>query len=163
MSDGAEGESAPTIWSMSIDKVKSKYKEYFGEELSKFNKAGNCEEYTYDSEKKEYVWNIPKCSVSSGNYVYVYKNKYSLSEDGKYAYAYVNFGSATFDGSTYTICKDYNSVSMYKEKINEEEAKAFRINESNYKDFAQYRFVFEKGKDGNFALIRILPVEEETK
>lgn len=148
------------IKQISIDKVKTQYKNYFNEEPKGYKSFDSCENnYPYDSNLGLYFWITPQCGGTAASILYNYKNKYTIK--GNEAYVYVSYGISNYNVQTGAtdVYKDVNSETLYKQGLTDQEALSFTINETNYQDFSEYKYTFKEDENGNYYFVSI----EKTK
>jgi len=135
--------------------VKDAYNSFFGTSNVDFKvlKSRNCFNYDYESTKDIFYRKQPNCGGTSGTYIYSYKNKYSKKNDN--VYVYVSYGSSGIpeNNQTATIFKDLEKNNVYREFVKLGEVQSFRINESNYADFSEYKYTFKKNNDGSYYFV----------
>lgn len=136
--------------------VKQEYKNFFGTDQVDLTvlKERMCFNYKYASNKDLFYKEAPTCGGSSASRIYVYKNKYSIKGDN--AYVYVNYGMIKpKEGSSngMTIIKGLEDEEEYKTVSSYEEARTFEINAENYKEFSEYKYIFQKDETGNYYFV----------
>lgn len=130
--------------------VATKYYDIFGEELVKGALDGqtSCPDLYYYPTNDFYYDIATGCGGTGPLFGAYYKNKYTT--DDEHAYVYVSAGTfnkednkiycdvigTTFETNPPTICGE---AEKYED---------FIIDETNYQNFAKYRFVFNKADDG---------------
>lgn len=145
--------------------VAKKYLDLFGKELiySQIVDDFYCPSYNYSAANDVYYLD-PRggCGGTSPYNNYYYKYKYTTQGDKAYVYVAATTVSPDAnenaqvgsDDIVYCDVVKYYADSNNKPEvcaaITEAEANAFTVNESNYQDFAQYRFVFHKADDGTY-------------
>lgn len=134
--------------------VVEKYYDVFGKKLDKvtIKSQDYCPGVQYNVEY-DFYYLIHRCGGTSPFTAYIYKNKYTT--DGEHAYVYANV--ATLNGEDNKIYCDYisnsdNLPAVCGEYVNMNE---FTIDENNYQDFAEYRFVFNKADNGTYYFVKV--------
>ena len=141
--------------------VSKKYKEVFGEEASK-EELNNCYAYKYNSTYDIYYKDpIGGCGGTSPFKTYHYKNKYTTDGDKAYIYVF----TALSDGENNNVYCDiaYLDITGTFELTDDAKVcdtvstggKDFTLNDSNYQNFAQYRFVFNEADDGTYYFSKV--------
>lgn len=155
------------------DSVAQKYKEIFGKTLVKGEIEEYCGYYKYNKQYDFYYSGIPGCGGRTPYSELYYKYRYT--EDDNHAYVYTSTavisptfsttpeGYSTEDAPFYVYCdvsylgengivenaKVCATLQSYDEK------EAFTLNTSNYEQYSNYRFVFDKTNDGNYYFSRV--------
>ena len=136
------------------DVVKKKYHDLFGEDLDlNADFSQYCPSYVYNARLNMFV-NLSACGGTSDATTWYYKEKYTT--DGDHASVYVR--AATASGQEMKVLCDvavdykYDAVTDCSEKYAYD---GFELNQTNYQDFAQYRFVFKKAGDGTYYFERV--------
>ena len=143
------------LWGIDGDLVASKYQDVFGKELAR-ETSDNCYTYKYDSTYDFYYQNpIGGCGGTSPYKTSHYKNKYTVAGNNAYVYMYV----ALSDAETNNVYCDVAFLNTSGPFDLSSDAKvcaplpadgSFTLNESNYQDFTEYRFVFNKADNGTY-------------
>lgn len=135
--------------------VEDEYKNYFGDSTVNHKSFNVCFGYIYDSDTNTYYYIEPQCGGSDQNSAYAYINKYTVK--GEEVYVYVSYGSSIYSSETNNvdIYKDLNEKEIYRENVSEDEANNFRINESNYKEFSEYKYTFKKDDKENYYFVSL--------
>lgn len=138
--------------------VEDEYKNYFGDSTVNHKSFDVCFGYIYDNDTNTYYYIEPQCGGSNPNSAYAYINKYTVKDDE--AYVYVNYGLSIYvpdasEANDVNIYKDLKKKEIYRENVSEDEANNFRINESNYKEFSEYKYTFEKDNKGNYYFVSL--------
>lgn len=139
------GFSESMVSQISVSKVEEQYQKFFGNNVSEHKSFGECFSYKYDQENKLYFRMEPQCGGTNPNPIYSYKNRYSVK--GNEAYVYVNYGSGMLGSNIY---KDIMNKEIYKSNVSDEIISNFKIDSTNYQDFSEYKFTFEKDKNNNY-------------
>ena len=153
---------------VSKDVVIQKYKEVFNKEIIPNDYGSACGGYRYNSQYGFYYDDVLGCGGMTPYERFYYKNRYTTDDNHAYVYTSTAFLAPTFgtnpegqntEGAPYyvycdiafleepavsedaKVCATYNS---------DDEARSFTLNESNYKDYSNYRFVFDKGEDDKY-------------
>lgn len=141
-------------YGIDYDTVADKYKDLFNEDLPK-QSFGLCYHYQYN-EEYNFFYKDPNvgCGGTSQYARYYYKNRYTELGDNSYVYV----SAATLNLETNEIYCDLISFSDDGTMTNKnlevcstsDNVNNFPIDESNYQDFAEYRFIFHKADDGTY-------------
>lgn len=143
---------------VSADTVADAYKKMFGEELEHRTSA-TCPRYEYDAQNKVYRMSY-NCGGSSDAYHAFYSYNYTIKDDK--AYVYRAIGSYGLWGNGCNVYKDY--INWWPNTSLDQElyysscpgsGMDFKITDSNYNDFAHYRYVFTKAADGTYYFEKI--------
>lgn len=143
--------------------VAQKYLDVFGKELvySQIMNDKYCPVYSYSVANNVYYLD-PRggCGGTSPYDNYYYKYKYTVQGNNTYVYVAATTVSPDTSENAQVNSDDivYCDVVKYYADSNNKpevcttiaEADAFTINDSNYQDFAQYRFVFHKADNGTY-------------
>lgn len=142
--------------------VAKKYLDVFGKELvySQIMNDFYCPSYNYSAASNVYYLD-PRggCGGTSPYDNYYYKYKYTTSGDDAYVYVAATTVSPDEDSSanpeSYIVyCDVFKYYADTKPEvcatITKTEADSFTLDQSNYQDFAQYRFIFHKADDGTY-------------
>lgn len=138
------------------DKVATKYKGVFGEELV-HETSDECYTYRYDSTHNFYYQDpTDGCGGTSPYATFHYKNKYTTSGDNAYVYV----STALVDWEHGNVYCDIASLDLTNEFKLADDAEVcttlpaddvlFVLDESNYENYSQYRFIFNKAEDGTY-------------
>lgn len=135
--------------------VEDEYKNYFGDSTVNHKSFDVCFGYIYDNNINNYYYIEPQCGGSNPNSAYVYINKYTVKGDE--AYVYINYGLSIYvpETNNVNIYKNLNEKEIYRENVSEDEANNFRINESNYKEFSEYKYTFKKDDKENYYFVSL--------
>lgn len=131
-----------------VEDVEDYYYSLFGSKnVNHKDYSGTCPMYIYDSKNNKY-YGASECGGTSAIGIVTYINKYS--QDDSHAYVYVSLGS--INGEYQKIYTDYSQNNEYtKESFDDfTGSNGSEINESNYKDFSQYKYTFNKNSDGSY-------------
>lgn len=138
---------------IALNDLDTTYSYLFGDEKIKYNdiEIFGVYAYFYDSVNKVYYrFNAP--TGGTGPYSYLmYMNNFKSY--GNKIYVNTNFGYiSSIDGkictSFDTILEDNNCSNQLSVPVNE--VSTYKIDESNYEKFKNYKFVFEKDKNNNY-------------
>lgn len=138
-----------------------KYLDLYGENLTPDQTILNdyCPYYIHNASYDFYYLSPFSGCGGTGSYTnQYYKNSYTT--DGDHAYVYVS--ATTLDAADLNI---YCDVLQYDQEEKPEvcgtfsDESEFTLNESNYQDFAQYRFVFSKASDGTYYFEKVEKVQ----
>ena len=134
----------------------AKYLDTYGENLNKGAANGQfyCPGIFYNTAYDFYYNPVLGCGGTGPYTVLVYKNKYTA--DAEHAYVYVNVGTFNAeDDKVYCDIIDYETSELPKVCGGPMEYSEFDINENNYQDFTQYRFVFNKADNGTYYFVKV--------
>lgn len=147
-SEIVKGYGQNEVYQISKDDVNKEYKKFFGKDVSE-NKSLDiyCFGYDYDATKNMYFKADPNCGGTSGASYVSYINKYTEKENN--AYVYVNYGydGMASDGKVFADLEGTKESSV--------DPNNFKIDESNYKEFSEYKFTFEKDDSGNYYFVSL--------
>ncbi len=143
------------------DTIARKYQDVFGEELVKgaANGQSYCPEFYYNSTYDFYYNASLGCGGTGPDVGLYYKNKYT--SDGEHAYVYVSVGTfSAEDNNIYCDIIDYSdSATSSSERPaicgSATDSVEAKIDKTNYQDFSQYRFVFNKADDGTYYFSKV--------
>ena len=143
------------------DTIARKYQDVFGEELVKgaANGQSYCPEFYYNSTYDFYYNASLGCGGTGPDVGLYYKNKYT--SDGEHAYVYVSVGTfSAEDNNIYCGIIDYSdSATSSSERPaicgSATDSVEAEIDKTNYQDFSQYRFVFNKADDGTYYFSKV--------
>ena len=138
-----------------------KYLDVFGKELVKgaANGQSYCPEFYYNSTYDFYYNASLGCGGTGPDVGLFYKNKYT--SDGEHAYVYVSVGTfSAEDNNIYCGIIDYSdSATSSSERPaicgSATDSVEAKIDKTNYQDFSQYRFVFNKADDGTYYFSKV--------
>lgn len=164
---------------ISLETLKTRYKALFNEEIEQFDDvciAWYC--YKYDQTKNVYYESSTMIDgASGGSGIISYINAINYVND--FVYVYINFGSyeVDFQGGG-NKCYVVDGVVNYDDKMNYDnpifvgkygydnvndkviyECEDFKIDESNYKEFTNYKFTFKKNSEGTYYFDKVEKVE----
>ncbi len=145
-----------TIKEVAREVVNNKYREYFGSNL--FNTSTqigkDCFMFYYDASISTYFWVSTSCGGATASSVLAYKNNFTTKDN--LAYVYVNYGIIDpVDTTSANIYKDLEKTSIYQGNVAFLEANNFRIDASNYQNFSQYKFTFNKDSNNNYYFTKL--------
>lgn len=145
----------------------------FGEKITNpKEQTGKCPMFIYDKEQKMYFKPAPQCGGTAAGYIYTYKTKFVQKKNE--AHVYVSFAylepTGIEYGTEFKIYKDFSNLdnSLYFGNITyKDEYKTSTyispetniLTEDNYKEFSEYKFIFEQASNGNYYFVDI----EQTK
>ena len=138
--------------------VAKRFKEVFGEELRK-ETADSCYAYSYNSTYDVYYY-MSACGGTSPYKTFHYKNKYTANKEHAYVYVSVALTSGE-NGNVYCDISYLDISGVFKLSENAKVCDTFAMDtdftlgESNYQDYAQYRFVFNKADDGTYYFSKV--------
>lgn len=147
---------------ITIDKVKTRYKELFSSNIDKFHHIEGCPTYLYDSINNVYYITTKCTKGTSINKEYTYDIKYTKEDN--FAYVYVSVGTAYINNNISSnetklnIYKGYSNA-IYKEEVSLKEAEEFNINKDNYNDFSIYKYKFFKDDTNNYYFVSVEKVK----
>ena len=134
----------------------AKYLDTYGENLNKGAANGQhyCPGIYYNSSYDFYYNPVLGCGGTGPYTVLIYKNKYTA--DTSHAYVYVSVGTfSAEDDKVYCDIVDYDASELPKVCGGPMEYSEFDINEGNYQDFAEYRFVFNQADNGTYYFVKV--------
>ena len=157
---------------VSLEKVNAYSKRLFGEKLTNISKEiSACPTYLYDQKNEMFYYPAPQCGGTSAEQIRTYKSKFEEKEDEAYVYVSFAFISPSISGeeldySDYNVYKDFDIVkedgyyitkhkNIYKSGIKGYQRDSFILDETNYKDFSEYKFSFNKDKNNNYYFVNI--------
>lgn len=162
--------------------VAQRYREIFGKDFEIGPISVYCGEYEYNAQYNFYYDAGFGCGGTTPIQRLYYKNHYVTDSNHAYVYVSAGFLAPTFGISSegyvaenppYNIyCDIANSPKENSTEISDsakicesfqdpEESAKFTINESNYQQFAQYRFVFDRANDGNYYFDKVEKIDSE--
>ena len=137
--------------------VSAKYLDVFGTKLDKGAVNGQyyCPDYYYNSTYDFYYESSLGCGGTGPHYGSYYKNKYTIQ--GDHAYVYISAGTFTAeDDKVYCDILDEKSKTNPPKVCDESSSpNEFKIDDTNYQDFAQYRFVFNQADNGTYYFVKV--------
>ena len=155
------------------EKVNEHAVDLFGEKIKNpKEQTGKCPMFIYDKEQKMYFRPAPQCGGTSAGVIHSYKSKFVQKKNE--AHVYMSFAYFTPEsgeyGNEHKIYKDFSNLdnSLYfgnikfKNEYNPSNYISPDINmltEDNYKEFSEYKFIFEQASNGNYYFVDI----EQTK
>ncbi len=156
---------------VTTEKANQKSIELFGKEITNpVASIGKCPKYIYDATSKMYFRPSPSCGGASDGWVASYKSKFT--KKGQAVYAYVSFAFIqTIDNGKYKAYKDFDyledSLSLgrldfkneYETSIPVNNFETFKLDSTNYQDFSEYKFTFQKKDNDNYYFEKV----EQTK
>lgn len=110
--------------------------------------SGKCPDFIYDSLNAKY-YGLSGCGGVSPLSIETYV--YSVTTKGNNVYAYVSFGARDMANITPVIYTDFAMTKVYNGTVLDT---LDIVNENNYNDFSQYRYVFTKN-DGGYSFSKI--------
>ena len=114
----------------------------------------DCFMFYYDASISTYFWVSTSCGGATASSVLAYKNNFTTKDN--LAYVYVNYGIIDpVDTTSANIYKDLEKVSIYQGNVAFLEANNFRIDASNYQNFSQYKFTFNKDSNNNYYFTKL--------
>lgn len=134
---------------LSEEVVKNEYKKMYGDTLTsnpkELNGINTCSLYKYNSSTKEYTSTTQGCDMGWGWHLYSYVYKHEV--DGNNAYLYTSIAVEDGFGDTTNPAKIYTDFDEpYEEKYLfttiSTGARSFVLDQSNYANFAKYKFTF---------------------
>ena len=157
------------LYVINIENVKNTYNELFGKNIKEFDVLNNdghnlCRKpdhseymFYFDKENKIYYRETIMAGMGSGSAGFLlYINNITINNNDD-VYVYIN--NAWYE-NRYTNSNDCGIIDFESEKeifvgkynIDNgiKECEHFKIDESNYKEFTNYRFIFKKNNEGNY-------------
>lgn len=145
------------IDSIDGDTFRKQYLDTFGKELILGDEDSlYCPKYFYNAEFDIYYQDPDSgCGGTGSLKNYYYKNSYKLAGDK--AYVYISVGSLNLENDTvYCDFVQKNSNNELPEVCEADpDLKTFTINNDNYNNYANYRFIFTKAADGTYYFERV--------
>ena len=126
--------------------VETEYKKMYGNDSIVHKSFNNqCPMFIYDDVNNKYYGDA-QCGGVTGVGILTYVNKVTTMDND--AYVYVSLGSweVTETWPNNNIYTNYERTKLYKDNVTNYEN---FINESNYKDFSEYKYTFVN-EDGNY-------------
>ena len=157
----AKKRNPPYIGQATVKDVEDAYIKLFGAKPSSYEASGHCPWFSYDP-KNEVYYTVAECGDVGSDYLFIYKNKFTMKNNE--AYVYVNVGHSGKDGDYLRKSFVYNS---YDNELKNTALDIFagdsmyKIDSSNYKKFDEYKFIFVKGDYGNYYFQKVEKVEKE--
>lgn len=115
--------------------------------------------YIYDTDTKRFYELCTSRHVGS-DFIDTYVYNFEIEQDNAYIYLAVSYGNEepvvengeTTDKTKVTIYTDYKKDNLYKSYIYDGNSNSdmFLLDESNYKDFSLYKYVFKKNHDNYY-------------
>lgn len=163
---------------VTLEKVNAYSTTLFGENLKTILKEINeCPTYLYDESNKIFYYPEPQCGGTSSELIRGFKSKFEELNDEVYVYVSFAFlipdpanqGTA-MEMEEYIVYKDYDYIpgdvmgthqhkNVYQTGLSSYQARDFKLNKDNYKDFSEYKFTFKKDKNNNYYFVKL----EQTK
>lgn len=134
-----------------VSEVEKLYVSVFGTKDYKHEKLEfKCPSFIYDEKNSKY-YGMSGCGGAQFSYISKYVNR--ITVEGDKLFAYVSVGSSIYDDSVgrYVYYTDYEGTKSYSGNISD---MYNYVNESNYEQFSEYKFIFTK-KDGNYSFTEI--------
>lgn len=151
-----EGVEDLALQGINGDIVAEKYRDVFGKELSRETSTEPCYTYRYN-ETYDFYYQDPVggCGGTSPYRTYHYKNKYTIDGDKAYVYIYTALlddenGNVYCDVAYLYTSGVFRLSDDAKICANSSGSESFTLDESNYQDFVQYRFVFNRADDNTY-------------
>ena len=126
-----------------VSEVERIYKDLFGSSVGEHKDFGICPYFIYDSVNSKYYGSM-QCGNASTLFFETYV--YSVTTKGNDVYVYVSFASSDMGNAGPVIYTDYERTDVYKDNVQPQELVDI-VNENNYNDFSQYKYVFTKNGD----------------
>jgi hypothetical protein len=125
--------------------VDNEYYALFNERITTHRDIEDCPIYYYDSVNSVYYIYSACGGIGVGGPM-EYINKYTYSNDE--AYVYLSVGYIHYDNNTEkrTLYTDLQMTKEYQGNYTDD----FKINQSNYQNFSEYKYVFGKNDNGNY-------------
>ena len=146
-----EDDDMEHVAQISAADMENEYKKLFGVTLIN-NDTSQCPKSYYDSKNNVY-FRIQYCGgINTGSFL-GYVNK--ISQKGNNAYVYLSVGTTIVKENSngeYEKVILYNSIAKDKvvKEYNISAADNIKIDSSNYNQFSEYKFTFEKDSTGNY-------------
>lgn len=139
--------------------------ELFGHEITNPKEViGKCPIIYYDANQKRYYRPDPACGGAAAERAKLYKYKFTTKEDE--AYVYVSFAYVEPDYNNKSIYNVYKDIECNNELIGTckfinkyegtkpEHVDDFKLDNTNYQEFSQYKFTFKKDQNKNYYFIK---------
>lgn len=154
---------------ISANKVQQQAKLIYGNELiNQSTSFSKCPTFIYDKKNEKYYVQ-EGCGGNNPDFVEMYINKYATKNNEVYVYVNVAELSTNINDSNAiayifnnyvgaiesTNQNNYNSIQIYKKISSFDEIGDTIINESNYKQFKEYKIVFKKDVNNNYYFDKI--------
>ena len=137
------------------DIFREQYLDTFGKELTLGDEDSlYCPKYLYNAEFDIYYQDPNSGCGGTGNLKnYYYKNSYKLAGDK--AYVYISVGSLENDTVYCDFVQKKSNSELPEVCETNPDLKTFTINNDNYNNYANYRFIFNKAADGTYYFERV--------
>ena len=135
-----------------VETVSAKYLDVFGVEPKKgaTNDQYYCPHYFYNSTYDFYYEATLGCGGTGPYYGHYYKNKYTTKDNHAYVYISAGTFNAEDDKAYCDVLDDPSETNSTKVCGEYSGPNEFHIDENNYQNFAEYRFVFTQADDGTY-------------
>ncbi|MBR3137851.1 hypothetical protein IKG41_00690 [Candidatus Saccharibacteria bacterium] len=130
--------------------MREKYLEVFGEDIKPNPQGGNGCPVHYNDKYDIFYRGLDGCGGTSGIITHYYKNAYTTKDDNAYVYVSV----ADYNLEDNNIYCDFYTENNTKICGTATDRDDVVLNESNYKDYAQYRIVFKKSDKGTYYFVK---------
>ena len=143
-------------WRGYIEKIdgklmREKYLDVFGEDIvPNAPRENNCPQYYYNEEYDIFYPGIGGCGGTNSIITHYYKNAYTTKDDNAYVYVSV----ADYNLEDNNIYCDFYTENNTKICGTATDRDDVVLNETNYKDYAQYRIVFKKSDAGTYYFVK---------
>lgn len=155
----------------SEEKVNEKSLSLFGKKIeTPVEEVGGCPIYLYDVNQRKYYRPQIQCGGANGSQVKSYKSNFI--EIGDEVNVYVSYAFAIPTGANrFIIYKDFEISSEelqyanptytkeYKTGVTSDYVSNFKLDETNYQEFSEYKFTFKKDNNDNYYFVSV----EQTK
>ena len=140
---------------INVKDVDNAYQKLFGTKISSYKDIeSGTPEFEYNEKKQIYYvyGQFPDSYYTPLMYI----NK--MTENSKEAYVYVNVGTYFSDGSS-NLAIIYDDITT-KTVIEQSKQTNYKIDETNYKKFSEYKYTFVKDVNGNYYYSKIEKVNK---
>ena len=140
------------VGKISVNDVETIYKKMFGTSISSYeDKTMGCPVFEYNKQQGVYYL-LTGCNGLPDESDLSYINR--LTQKGNEAYAYVNIGTLYHDynnGGKKIIYDDITRKVVIATDVEDN----YKIDETNYKKFTEYKYTFTKDSTGNYYFTKI--------
>ena len=137
--------------------LEEKYKQLFGEGLTRENLENTCPVFIYNDTYKKYYMDTDCMTKSNGLSVDYFVYKVTSIADEYNVYMSIDTYKSNGDG-TVSLYKDAEQKNLYK-TYSDADFKNFKLSVENYKEFDRYKITFKKNGD-NYLFDKIVKVTE---
>ncbi|MBR3228956.1 hypothetical protein IKF67_01850 [Candidatus Saccharibacteria bacterium] len=130
--------------------MREKYLEVFGEDITPNPQRGYSCPVHYNDKYDIFYQGLDGCGGTSNIITHYYKNAYTTKDDNAYVYVSV----ADYNLEDNNIYCDFYTENNTKICGTATDRDDVVLNETNYKDYAQYRIVFKKSDAGTYYFVK---------